>query len=471
MSASSASPRPAHTIRGRLTRSFGRHGTTVLVAALTAMVVAAGPTVAATAVSLARNAMAVDGQSATKYTTSKTTRKNKLVATNKFGFLPNNIISKADNANKLDGLDSTAFLRSTAKASDADTLDGLDSTAFLGASAKAADANTVDGLDSTAFLGASATATDSGMLDGLDSTAFLRPSKVVHVSADGTAAENGADLVSALAGISGATATVQYLVQLEPGTYDVGSSELTLPGFVHLAGAGMTATAITGTGTTGGSSTDCLASNVACVLELDGVSEVRDVLVRNTGGTDADNSKRVAIYSDGSTATLRRVHAFTTGALYTSAPQTGWRSALYVTGVPPVVLESTLQSKDGFVNYAIRIEGASADVLRVERSRLVSSGAGPVYFGVATLTGTSSVAIRDSYVQADNTAISTAGSAGSVMRVSNSVVSGAVEPSLGTMYVAQSQILGSVSVPTGAGDIVCVGAYNPSFVALNTDCG
>lgn len=52
------------------------------------------------------------------------------------------------NADKLDGLDSRAFLRTTGKAADANKLDGLDSTAFLRVGAKAADAETVDGVDS-----------------------------------------------------------------------------------------------------------------------------------------------------------------------------------------------------------------------------------------------------------------------------------------------------------------------------------
>ena len=77
------------------------------------------------------------------------------------------------NADRLDGMDSTAFLGATAKATNADLLDDMDSTAFLGATAKAADADKLDGMDSTAFLGASAKAADSNLLDGMDSNAFL----------------------------------------------------------------------------------------------------------------------------------------------------------------------------------------------------------------------------------------------------------------------------------------------------------
>jgi hypothetical protein len=76
----------------------------------------------------------------------------------------------AGNADRLDGLDSTEFLRSNGTAMDADQLDGLDSTAFLGAGGKAADADRVDGLDSTAFLPVGGKAANANLLDGLDWT-------------------------------------------------------------------------------------------------------------------------------------------------------------------------------------------------------------------------------------------------------------------------------------------------------------
>lgn len=55
------------------------------------------------------------------------------------------------NADKLDGLDQSAFLKSNQKATDADKLDGMDSTAFLANNGKAADADKLDGMDSSAF--------------------------------------------------------------------------------------------------------------------------------------------------------------------------------------------------------------------------------------------------------------------------------------------------------------------------------
>jgi hypothetical protein len=56
------------------------------------------------------------------------------------------------NADRVDGLDSTAVLRTTGKAADSNLLDGLDSSSFLPIDGKAVNSNTLDGWDSTDFV-------------------------------------------------------------------------------------------------------------------------------------------------------------------------------------------------------------------------------------------------------------------------------------------------------------------------------
>ena len=65
-----------------------------------------------------------------------------------------------------------------ATAEDADALDGLDSSAFLQRDEKAGDSDLLDGLDSTEFLLSSELAADSDLLDGLDSTHFAAAADV-----------------------------------------------------------------------------------------------------------------------------------------------------------------------------------------------------------------------------------------------------------------------------------------------------
>ena len=88
------------------------------------------------------------------------------------------------NADRLDSLDSTSFLRSTGKAVDADLLDGKDSTAFLPSAGKAADADRLDNLDSTSFLRSTGKAVDANLLDGKDSTAFVTATSGKAADAD-----------------------------------------------------------------------------------------------------------------------------------------------------------------------------------------------------------------------------------------------------------------------------------------------
>jgi hypothetical protein len=56
------------------------------------------------------------------------------------------------NADKVDGLDSTAFLRTTGKAADSNLLDGIDSSGFYAAGSKVADSDLLDGMDSSALM-------------------------------------------------------------------------------------------------------------------------------------------------------------------------------------------------------------------------------------------------------------------------------------------------------------------------------
>lgn len=91
--------------------------------------------------------------------------------------------SGGGNADLLDGLDSTDFLRSSGKAADADMLDNLDSSAFLRTTGKAADANFLDGLDSTAFLPASGKAANADLLDGLNWTSLQQVCRTGSVHA------------------------------------------------------------------------------------------------------------------------------------------------------------------------------------------------------------------------------------------------------------------------------------------------
>lgn len=105
-------------------KALSRDLRTTVIAVIAASVVA-GPSAAAAA--YVANADKVDNKHAVSSGATTAARKGKLVATNPTtGLLPNNIIAKALNSDRLDGLDSTAFLPAGGKATDADKLDGRD---------------------------------------------------------------------------------------------------------------------------------------------------------------------------------------------------------------------------------------------------------------------------------------------------------------------------------------------------------
>jgi hypothetical protein len=124
-------PRKERVVRTKLTHKLPiALSTTALVVALAGT---AGPAIAhgVNHALFAHNADKVDNKHAVGAGATLDARKGKLVATSPTtGYLPDNIIQKAGDAEKLDGVDSSGFLSATGKAADADKLDGLNSTAF-----------------------------------------------------------------------------------------------------------------------------------------------------------------------------------------------------------------------------------------------------------------------------------------------------------------------------------------------------
>lgn len=85
--------------------------TTIVIAMVTAAVTAGSPAVAGVIADYARDADRVDGKDAVRASASHEERAGNLVATNRYGYLPNTIIHMAQNADRLDGLSQGAFAR------------------------------------------------------------------------------------------------------------------------------------------------------------------------------------------------------------------------------------------------------------------------------------------------------------------------------------------------------------------------
>ena len=126
--------------------------------------------------------------------------------------------------------------------------------------------------------------------------------KTVVVKADGTDTANGTALLSALSGISDAAANNRYVLQLEAGTYNLGSSTLDMKAFVDLQGAGPNSTTITSAAGSMTLRVSGLASKVA----------VSSLEVANTATTGAN---AICIWVIASEAEFYRVLATPSGTI------------------------------------------------------------------------------------------------------------------------------------------------------------
>lgn len=150
----------------------------------------------------------------------------------------------------------------------------------------ALNADTVDGQEASAFQGK-----------------YVRTVVVSPVPGDPLA--SGTALLNALAGITEASADNPYLLKIEPGVYDLGTSALVMKEWVDIEGSGELVTTIKSSGSSsGGTGTVVGADN----------AELRFLTVENTGG----NTYATAIYNDSSSPRLTHVTATATnsGATY-----------------------------------------------------------------------------------------------------------------------------------------------------------
>lgn len=135
----------------------------------------------------------------------------------------------------------------------------------------------------------------------------LGVNRLLVVSAGGAAADNCQGLRDTLTAITDATAANPYVLRLEPGEYDCGTSTVTMKPHVDLEGSGEGITRVFG-------SHDATADDLGVIDLVDQV-EIRFVTIENTGGhfglatavsaTTAGESRitNATVISDDTTAT------------------------------------------------------------------------------------------------------------------------------------------------------------------------
>jgi hypothetical protein len=277
-----------------------------------------------------------------------------------------------------------------------------------------------------------------------DSALFTR-TKIVDP--DGTPAQNGQALLTAIKSIDDSGAANPYLVQLGPGAYDLGQLTVTMPRYVELAGAGPGVTTVT-------SSTETVGSGPS--------DELRDLTI------DAEGA--------GSTA-LSVTNPMTVYDSTLSASGSGANAVNSAGGAPLEVRNSTIEVDAGSGSSdvaALNVNGGSATLANDQVTATSNSGGAVAIAnrnGAAVLR--SSTAAADGATGSASYGFATSGS-GTITADSSSIAgsAGAINNngnSQSTIRVGASKVDGAALTP-GFGTVTCVASYNAAYAPLSAAC-
>ncbi len=259
--------------------------------------------------------------------------------------------------------------------------------------------------------------------------------RTVVVSPVGTAVQNGAALLQALADITTASATNPWLLKIEPGVYDLGQGSLTMRPYVDIEGSGELATRITRVGSS--------SPSVATVIGADN-AELRFLTVENTGG--GEGSFAITVYNNGTSPHITQVtlHAHDGGRSYGVSNNSGSKPLL--TGLTITI--------DG-VTDSMGISNVSAG--GTIRDSTITAGSGTLYSrGVHAggAIGSYTLEISDSHI----TGSGLTGTVDAIYRDSGVSV-----------RVRNSLLVGGVTSGSG-GTIVCAGLSDQDYKFYPNTC-
>ena len=205
----------------------------------------------------------------------------------------------------------------------------------------------------------------------------------------GNPVASGTALRNAIAGIASPSATNRWLVKIEPGTYDIGTTSLPMRSFVDVEGSGIDATTIRGTvnapvgvlnaGTVNG------ASN----------TELRLLTIANTVTDGGGNS--IALYNEVTTAV--RLYRVKLTSYATSGLAWGMRNAQSAPLIEECEVSVTATNTAyGIVYRSLVSSGERSSILR---SKIAVWGANENY-GIFMIEAQTLTVLRDSRIDVTN---------------------------------------------------------------------
>lgn len=256
---------------------------------------------------------------------------------------------------------------------------------------------------------------------------------------------NGTALLNTLADITDNDPAQKYLIKLGPGTYNLGSTSLQMKQYVSIEGSGEEVTTITAaistifpaaTATVQGANNAGLrfltvintgaGNSAAAILNVSASPSIIHVTANASGGTVYN----YGVFNSASSPAMTHVTVTASGG-------GGARAVYNYNGSSPVMTNVTATASGGGTSYGVINNASSPTMTNV-------TATGSDYGLYSFSSGT--VKINHSVIK---------GTAGTIF---NQV----------TTLVADTQLDGGAVFNSGI--LTCVGAYNASYVALNTSC-
>lgn len=303
---------------------------------------------------------------------------------------------------------------------------------------------------------------------------YSKDVQTVHVHpVPGDHTGSGTRLVNALAGITNASSTKRYVVKIEPGIYDVGSTGLQMKSYVDLEGTGQEATVIRGEGGSSDASNGVVlgaasseirdlqvqanstqASTVAILMPSGGNSNVRDVTVSSTGTQAAWGIRNVSLASvkvEGATVTTT-----------TSGSQDGYGISSKLSG-SALVVKRTVISVSGGTGKRYGISAFSTAALSEIRDVQIDVTSSNILdYGVYTDSfSTSATGIFNSSITATRYGVDHSGN----VLIDNCVIAGG-----DASVVSSGGGIGATRLDGSAYGPTCAGVYDASFTFYSSTC-
>lgn len=306
--------------------------------------------------------------------------------------------------------------------------------------------------------------------------------RTVVVSPVGTAAENGTALLNALADITSASVNNPYLLKIEPGIYDLGTSSLQMKEGVDVEGSGEKTTIVTASG---------YATYTLGTVMGANSSELRFLSVTNTGGLA--NPYAIAIYNGSVNASSKITHVTASASMGPanvairnegSSPVMTHVTAL--AGSPydmsigvwndnsaPTMTDVYIYASDSTSNYGVfNLNNSAPTMTNVD----ITATTGPECMGVRN--SDSGATIRHSVISAvectDNYGVLNDASSGAYTVVINHSQIDAypytIQNNTGYTTNVGATLLGWGNVNILGGTMTCAGCYDQNYTFYTNSC-